>query len=118
MIDCKKLDALMLDLGFDDFVRGTQYIRQAVQIWDVLPHCSMTKKVYPEIAAVSDTTASRVERAMRHAIEKASLRGSARVWADAFGCSISVDSGKPTNGQFVARLAMLCRATRGSVLQA
>jgi len=66
---------------------------------------SMTKELYPDIAKCYGTTPSRVERAIRHAIETAWNRGSIELQDDLFGTTISNMKGKPTNGEFIAMIA-------------
>lgn len=109
MVDWEKLEKVMLRLGFDEALLGTGYIREAVGIWDDSPHCSLTKELYPEVARQFGTTPTRAERAMRHAIETASLRGSQREWDEIFGFSIDPEKGRPVNGSLIARLARVCR---------
>ena len=66
---------------------------------------SITKQLYPTIAQMYGTTASRVERAIRHAIEVAWNRGKIETINELFGYTISAGKGKPTNSEFVARIA-------------
>lgn len=65
---------------------------------------NITFGLYPQLAAKFDTTASRVERAIRHLIEVTWTRGDMDVLCGYFGNTISADRGKPTNGEFIARL--------------
>ena len=65
----------------------------------------ITKELYPEIAEKYDTTPSRVERAIRHAIEVAWGRGNQEVVQSIFGYTISANKGKPTNSEFIAMIA-------------
>ena len=107
MVNEEKLDRILLDLGHDDFNRGTAYIRQAVGIYQ--PGMFMTKELYPTLAAAAHSTPARVERCMRHSIEKAWSRGSQEARITWFGGSTNPETGKPTTGEYVARLAKLCR---------
>ena len=66
---------------------------------------AITKELYPEIATKYDTTVSRVERAIRHAIEVCWLRGRIDVLESTFGYSINPERGKPTNSEFIAMVA-------------
>lgn len=66
---------------------------------------SITKILYPEIAKTYNTTASRVERAIRHAIEVAWSRGNIDAISDLFGYTIDVAKAKPTNSEFIAMIA-------------
>lgn len=107
MINKVKLDAILLELGHDDYNRGTAYIREGVTRYSDGER-AMTREVYPGIARTRGTTASRVERCMRHSIEKAWGRGDVEAQAKYFGFSIDPGKGKPTVGEYVARLARLC----------
>ena len=66
---------------------------------------SVTKQLYPSIAKLHKTTASRVERAIRHAIEVAWGRGKVEIIDDLFGYTINAGKGKPTNSEFIALIA-------------
>ncbi len=107
MIDEKKLDAVLLELGHDDYSLGTAYIRAGVSLYGL--DSRMTKEVYPDIARVYQSTPSRVERCIRHSIEKAWSRGSNDAQLKYFGYSINPNTGKPRNGEYIARLARICR---------
>lgn len=107
MINEEKLDRVLLDLGHDDFNRGTAYIRNAARIYE--PGMGITKELYPALAKAAGTTPSRVERCMRHSIEKAWLRGTDEARLAWFGGSVNPQTGRPTTGEYVARLAKLCR---------
>ena len=65
---------------------------------------SVTKRLYPDIAKIYNTTASRVERAIRHAIETAWMNGNVDVINDIFGYSVCADKAKPTNSEFIAHV--------------
>lgn len=97
----------MIDLGVPAHVKGYQYLRYAIiaVAKDGELINSMTKVLYPSIAAHFESTASRVERAIRHAIELAWSRGKPSTLEDAFGYTIDADKGKPTNSEFIAMLA-------------
>lgn len=94
----------MLWMGFRDNIVGTAMVRQAIKLWE--PGSSVTKEIYPAIAKQFGTTASRVERNIRHAIESAWDRGDLHTIESVFGGSISQDKGKPTNSEFIARMAV------------
>ncbi len=66
---------------------------------------SVTKELYPRVAEMFDTTAARVERAIRHAIEIAWTRGNIKLLNTLFGYTVSSEKGKPTNSAFIARIA-------------
>lgn len=108
MIDEKKLDECMLELGHPENHLGAGYIRLGVPLYDA--GCrSMTKELYPAIARAANTTPSRVERAIRHSIETAWMRGNPDAQRRLFGYSIDPYTGKPTVSEYVARMARLCR---------
>ena len=107
MISEEKLDRALLDLGHDDFNRGTAYLREAVKIYE--PGMMLTKELYPAIAKAHKSTGARVERSIRHSIEKAWSRGCPEVRLRFFGYSYSPEMGRPQVGEYVARLARLCR---------
>ena len=95
------------DLGIPSHIKGYQYLRSAIIIavgdMDILN--SITKQLYPTIAEMYGTTASRVERAIRHAIEVAWSRGRVETINELFGYTVSAGKGKPTNSEFVALIA-------------
>ena len=95
-------------LGLAPELLGFKYLREAVLMVLDEPktlHKGITKIIYPEIAKRNNTTASRVERAMRYAIECTFLKKDAKVLEDYFGNIISMTSGKLTNGAFIAAVA-------------
>ena len=98
---------LIRELGVPPHLKGYQYMREAiimcVKDMDVIG--SMTKKLYPSIAEKFNTLPTRVERAIRHAIEVAWSRGNLETLNKFFGYTIDVDKGKPTNGEYIAMLA-------------
>lgn len=107
MINERKLDEILLELGHDDFNRGTAYIREAARYYQ--PGMAMTKELYPALAKAHDTSPARVERCMRHSIEKAWGRNDFHVQQRYFGWSVDPERGKPTVGEYVARLSKICR---------
>ena len=70
---------------------------------------NITFGLYPQLAARFDTTAARVERAIRHLIEVTWSRGDVDVLMRYFGNTVSPDKGKPTNGEFIARLSNIVK---------
>lgn len=88
-------------------IKGYQYIRDAITmvIEDMDAINSITKILYPTVAKHYNTTPSRVERAIRHAIEVAWDRGNPDVLNDLFGYTILSSKGKPTNSEFIAMIA-------------
>ena len=107
MINEKKLEKLMLELGHAENILGTGYLRQAVHYWDE-GFRKMTTQIYPGIAKAANTTPARVERAMRHSIGSAWNRGSTDAQLEYFGFTVHPDKGAPTVGEYVARMARLC----------
>ena len=98
---------IMHDLGVPAHIKGYHYIRDAIimVINDLEMINSITKLLYPTIAKKYKTTSSRVERAIRHAIEVAWGRGQIEVIDEIFGYTISNGKGKPTNSEFIAMVA-------------
>lgn len=103
----QEVTSMLKEIGVPAHIKGYIYLREAILLCveDVNEIQLITKKLYPDIAKRFDTTPSRVERAIRHAIEVAWARGSQKVFDDIFGYSISSKRGKPTNSEFVAAIA-------------
>jgi len=95
------------EVGVPAHIKGYQYLREAIimVVKDIDVINQITKSLYPEIASRFKTTPSRVERAIRHAIEVAWGRGQADVVENIFGYTISASKGKPTNSEFIAMIA-------------
>ena len=95
------------EIGVPAHIKGYLYLRtailMAVENMDVLN--AVTKQLYPDIAHEHGTTDTRVERAIRHAIEIAWERGNIDMIHDLFGYTIQADKGKPTNSEFIALMA-------------
>lgn len=108
MINEEKLDRALLDLGFSDFNRGTAYLRESIKLCGMRPDIFLTKEVYPTVAKEHGTTGARAERCMRHAIETAWMRGGGEVQFSIFGYSVDPNKGKPTTGEFIARMVRYC----------
>ena len=102
---------ILLDLGAPEHLLGHPYVVQAVLlvVHDRMYINNITFGLYPQLAARFDTTAARVERAIRHLIEVTWSRGDVEVLARYFGKTVSPEKGKPTNGEFVARLANIVK---------
>ena len=98
---------LLLELGAPDHLVGHPYTVQAILlvVQDRTYIDSITFGLYPQLAVMFDTTASRVERAIRHLVEVTWARGDWEVLTRYFGNTISAEKGKPTNGEFIARMA-------------
>lgn len=99
--------AIIHEIGVPAHIKGYQYLREAiimtVEDMDVIN--AVTKILYPEVARKFGTTASRVERAIRHAIEVAWDRGDLDTLQKYFGFTVSNSKGKPTNSEFIAMIA-------------
>ena len=95
------------EVGVPAHIKGYQYLREAIMmvINDIDVINQITKSLYPQIARKFKTTPSRVERAIRHAIEVAWGRGQQEAVENIFGYTISASKGKPTNSEFIAMIA-------------
>lgn len=98
---------IMHQIGVPAHIKGYQYLRSAIKlsVEDSEMMSSVTKLLYPTVAKMHGTTASRVERAIRHAIEVAWDRGDVDVLSSYFGYTIQSQRGKPTNSEFIAMIA-------------
>ena len=103
----ERLSSLFLTIGIPAHIKGYQFLREAVKMVidnpDVINR--ITKELYPGIGRRFNTTASKVERAIRHAIEVAWSRGRIETLNRAFGCKVASKEDKPPNGEFVAMIA-------------
>lgn len=95
------------ELGVPSHIKGYQYIREGITLVYKRPEIigGITKELYPEIAKAYDSTVSRVERAIRHAIEVSWNRGNWDLMEDIFGHSVDIDKAKPTNSEFIVTIA-------------
>ena len=106
-----QLEALVTNVihgvGVPAHIKGYQYLREAIMLVvnDIDVINQITKTLYPEIAQKFGTTPSRVERAIRHAIEVAWGRGEVALMENIFGYTVSAAKGKPTNSEFIAMIA-------------
>jgi len=102
-----KITGILHDIGVPAHIRGYHYMREAIMMavddLDILNY--ITKELYPTIARKCNTTPSRVERAIRHAIEVAWSRGKVEIIDSLFGYTINNHKGKPTNSEFIALIA-------------
>ncbi len=102
------------EVGVPAHIKGYQYLRDAITMvvenMDLLG--AVTKELYPAIAKMNNTTPSRVERAIRHAIEVAWNRGRIETINNLFGYTVHNDKGKPTNSEFIAIIADKLRLER------
>jgi two-component system response regulator (stage 0 sporulation protein A) len=107
----KNLDAsitsIIHEIGVPAHIKGYLYLREAISMVynDIELLGSITKVLYPDIAKKYNTTASRVERAIRHAIEVAWSRGNIDSISTLFGYTVSMSKAKPTNSEFIAMVA-------------
>ncbi len=95
------------EIGVPAHIKGYMYLREAITmvVGDMELLSAVTKELYPSIAKKYNTTASRVERAIRHAIEVAWGRGQVEAINKLFGYTVHNDKGKPTNSEFIAMVA-------------
>ena len=102
-----QVTSIIHEIGVPAHIKGYQYLREAIMIavddMDVIN--AVTKVLYPEVARRFNTTPSRVERAIRHAIEVAWDRGDLETLQKFFGYTVSNAKGKPTNSEFIAMIA-------------
>lgn len=102
-----EVTGILHQMGVPAHIKGYQYLRDAIVfvIEDINLLGAVTKELYPMIADKYNTTASRVERAIRHGIELAWDRGNIDLMNKYFGYTIDVERGKPTNSEFIAMIA-------------
>ena len=102
-----EVTSIMHEIGVPAHIKGYQYLRDAIMmvVKDLDVINSITKLLYPSIAREYNTTPSRVERAIRHAIEVAWSRGQMDAIDALFGYTVSIGKGKPTNSEFIAMVA-------------
>jgi len=98
---------MLHELGMPSHIKGYQYIREGISMVYDRPEIvgGITKELYPDIASKFDTTVSRVERAIRHAIEVSWNRGNWDFMEEVFGHSVDIDKAKPTNSEFIVTIA-------------
>lgn len=110
-VKTKNLDVsitnIIHEIGVPAHIKGYLYLREAISMVynDIELLGSITKVLYPDIAKKFNTTASRVERAIRHAIEVAWSRGNIDSISSLFGYTVSMSKAKPTNSEFIAMVA-------------
>ena len=102
-----RVTEILHQIGVPAHIKGYQYLRDSIlmAIEDDGIINAVTKRLYPAVAKKHSTTSSRVERAIRHAIEVAWDRGDVDVLNSYFGYTIHTDRGKPTNSEFVAMIS-------------
>lgn len=102
-----EITSILHEVGVPAHIKGYMYLREAIAMVynNVEILGSITKVLYPEIATTFGTTSSRVERAIRHAIEISWMRGDIKLMEDLFGNSIDFDRSRPTNAEFLTTIA-------------
>ena len=102
-----RITKMLHSLGIPSHIKGYQYIRESIMLIYRNPYIigGITKELYPEVAIKYKTTSSRVERAIRHAIEVSWNRGDYEYMEELFGHSVDYDRAKPTNSEFIATVA-------------
>ena len=102
-----EITSIIHEIGVPAHIKGYMYLREAITLVvnDMELLSAVTKELYPTVAEKYNTTASRVERAIRHAIEVAWARGQVDVINKLFGYTIHNEKGKPTNSEFIAMVA-------------
>ena len=113
-----KVTNIIHKIGIPAHIKGYQYLRRAI-IKSVINSeiiNSVTKELYPQVAKDYNTTPPRVERAIRHAIEVAWIRGEEETLNKIFGYTVQSNKGKPTNSEFIAMIADKLRLQNQSIL--
>lgn len=102
-----KITEILHQIGVPAHIKGYQYLRSSIMMSIENPEIinAVTKQLYPSVAKKFDTTSSRVERAIRHAIEVAWDRGDVDILNSYFGYTIHNSRGKPTNSEFIAMIS-------------
>lgn len=107
MITNLQIAEVIKELGVSPSLKGYHYLKSAIKkmVTDITYMDSITKRLYPEIAKQFDTTASCVERAMRHAIESGWEKGNIACQTKLFGYSVNANKDNPTNSEFICTIA-------------
>lgn len=102
-----RVTEILREIGIPANIKGYQYVREAIIMSVMTPKIleAVTKKLYPAVARKYETTPTRVERAIRHAIGRAWDGGNVDILNSYFGCTISAWRGKPSNSEFIAMIA-------------
>lgn len=103
----ERITNIFISVGIPAHIKGYQFLREAIKMAVASPDIinSITKRLYPEVADRFDTSASKVERAIRHAIEVAWNKGKIENINQIFGVKVYSGNEKPTNGEFIALVA-------------
>ncbi len=109
----QEVTEIIHEIGIPAHIKGYMYLREAILmvVEEVELLGMITKALYPRVAERYDTTPSRVERAIRHAIEVAWSRNNIEIIKNFFGYTINIERGKPTNSEFIALVADRLRMT-------
>jgi two-component system response regulator (stage 0 sporulation protein A) len=107
----EQITSIMHEVGIPAHIKGYMYLREAITmiVNDIDFLSSVTKELYPTVAEKFNTTSSRVERAIRHAIEVAWSRGQVESINKLFGYTVNNAKGKPTNSEFIAMVSDMLR---------
>lgn len=113
-----EITEILHEVGIPAHIKGYMYLRSAIitTYYNIDILGQVTKVLYPEIARSYNTTSSRVERAIRHAIEVAWNRGNTEAIDDIFGYTVSASKSKPTNSEFIAMIADKLRLAHKTAL--
>ena len=108
------IEQLLLNAGMPTHIKGFRFAATGIRLLLEQPEMmdGITKWLYPEIARIHDSTSCRVERAIRHGIEVAWRRGDLNVLYDYFRNTVDGNRGKPTNSEFLTRMAYIKRDQR------
>lgn len=112
-----QIAVILREIGVAAHLRGWRYLLTGIELTlqdEGMIH-AMTKRLYPEIAAKHGVTSTKVERAIRNAIETAWTTGDLEMQHRYFGSSVSADKGKPTNAAFIAGIAEYLRLRYGKL---
>lgn len=103
------IENILVDVGVPANLSGFRYAVKAIEMVVENPNmvCGVTKVIYPDVAKHFGSTASRVERAIRHAVKTAWVRGDAKLLYRMFGNTVDHNKGKPTNSEFISRMAQI-----------
>lgn len=112
----EEIENILCEIGVPDHIKGHRYLGYAISVAVERPDIidAVTGELYPVVAEKFDTTVSKVERAIRHGIECAFERCDFEVIEKHFGKVISPSRGKPTNSEFIARIANIVRRRVGN----
>lgn len=108
VVDRVRIDTMLRNLGVPPSLIGYEYLRRSIELVredSELVH-AVTKQLYPKVAKEFNTTASRVDRSMRHAISVCWDRGEFNLLSKFFGSTVSPDRGYPTNSEFISQVVL------------